>query len=105
MARPRLVRDINQSRALLVLKEHRTLSRAAFARALNLTPATVTSVTSELLEQGLVVETGEIFVTKGTGRPGQGLKLNPEGAFFLGLAIEVERLNVVVVILHAQIPP
>ncbi|MGA8482304.1 MAG: ROK family transcriptional regulator [Chthoniobacterales bacterium] len=103
MARPRLVRDINQSRALLLLKEHRTLSRAAFARALNLTRATVTSVASELLEQGLIVETGEIFVTEGTGRPGQGLKLNPEGAFFLGVAIEVERLSVVVVNLHGQI--
>jgi len=50
-----------------------------------------------------LLKPGEIFVTKGTGRPGQGLKLNPEGAFFLGLAIEVERLSVVVVNLHDQI--
>jgi hypothetical protein len=47
MARPQLIRDINQSRALLLLKEHQTLSRAAFARALNLTRATVTGVASE----------------------------------------------------------
>jgi predicted NBD/HSP70 family sugar kinase len=103
MARPRLVRDINQSRALLLLKEHHTLSRAAFARALNLTRATVTSLTAELLAQGLVIETGEHFVTAGTGRPGQGLKLNAEGAFFLGVAIEVERLTVVTVNLRGEI--
>ncbi len=103
MAHPRLVRDINQSRALLLLKEHRTLSRAAFARALNLTRATVTSVASDLLEQGLVIETGQTFITEGTGRPGQGLKLNPEGAFFLGIAIEVERLTAVVVNLDGEI--
>jgi Transcriptional regulator/sugar kinase len=103
MARPRLVRDINQSRALLLLKEHRTLSRAAFARALNLTRATVTNVTAELLEQGLVVETGETFVTEGTGRPGQGLRLNPDGAFFVGVAVEVERLTAVLVNLRGEI--
>jgi predicted NBD/HSP70 family sugar kinase len=103
MARPKLIRDINQSRALLLLKEHGTLSRAAFARALNLTRATVTSVAAELLEQGLVIETGETFVTEGTGRPGQGLKLNPEGAFFVGVAIEVGRLTAVVINLGGEI--
>jgi predicted NBD/HSP70 family sugar kinase len=103
MARPRLVRDINQSRALLLLKEHKTLSRAAFARALSLTKATVTNVTSDLLEQGLVAETGENFVTEGTGRPGQGLRLNPEGAFFVGIAVEVERLTAVVANLRGEI--
>jgi predicted NBD/HSP70 family sugar kinase len=85
------------------LKEHRTLSRAVFARALNLTRATVTHVTAELLEQGLVVETGENFVTEVTGRPGQGLRLNPEGAFFIGVAVEVERLTGVVVNLCGEI--
>jgi predicted NBD/HSP70 family sugar kinase len=103
MARPKLIRDINQSRALLLLKEHGTLSRAAFARALNLTRATVTRVAAELLQQGLVIETGQTFVTEGTGRPGQGLKLNPEGAFFVGVGIEVERLTAVVVNLGGDI--
>jgi predicted NBD/HSP70 family sugar kinase len=55
------------------------------------------------MEQGLVIESGETFVTEGTGRPGQGLKLNPEGAFFVGVAIEVETLTAVVVNLSGQI--
>jgi len=103
MARPKLVRHINQSDALLLLKEHQTLSRAAFARALGLTRKTVTSVTSELLEQGLLVETGETFITEATGRPGQGLKLNPDGAFFLGVAIDIQKLTAVVVNLCGEV--
>jgi predicted NBD/HSP70 family sugar kinase len=103
MARPKLIRDLNQAGALLLLKEHQTLSRAAFARALSLTRKTVTSVTSELLDQGLLIETGETFVTEATGRPGQGLRLNPDGAFFLGVALDIEKLTAVVVNLCGEV--
>ena len=84
MATPSLIRHINQTRVLRLLKEEGTLSRAELARSLNLTRSTLTSVTDELMEMNLVIEAGQSFITQATGRPGAGLKLNPEGPFFLG---------------------
>ena len=103
MAKPDLVRHINQARALRLLKEQGTLSRAELARFLNLNRSTLTFVTGELLRQSLIREAGEPFVTQATGRPGTGLKLNPEGAYFLGAEIGAERLHLVLIDLQGSI--
>jgi predicted NBD/HSP70 family sugar kinase len=62
----------------------------------------VTVITAELIAQGLVRESG-VAASRGGGRPGVGLMLNPDGAFFIGAAIEVEHLTVVKLNLSAQI--
>ena len=103
MATPHLIRHINQTRVLRLLKEEGTLSRAELARSLNLTRSTLTSVTDELMELDLVVEAGQSFITQATGRPGTGLKLNPEGAFFLGAEINVEHIHLVLINLQGSI--
>ena len=103
MATPRLIRHINQTRVLRLLKEEGTLSRAELARTLNLTRSTLTAVTDELMEMALVKEAGESFITQATGRPGTGLKLNPEGAFFLGAEINVEHIHLVLINLEGSI--
>ena len=103
MAKPALIRHINQARVLRLLKEQGTLSRAELARFLNLNRSTLTFVTSELLERELITEAGEPFVTQATGRPGTGLKLNPEGAFFLGAEIGPGRLHLVLINLEGSI--
>ena len=103
MAKPDLVRHINQARALRLLKEQGTLSRAELARFLNLNRSTLTFVTGELLERELIKEAGEPFVTQATGRPGTGLKLNPEGAYFLGAEIGAERVHLVLINLEGSI--
>lgn len=79
------------------------MTRAELARATGLTRSTVTVITTELIGAGLVQESGEIIPSPGGGRPGVGLKLNPEGAFFIGAAIEVEHLTVVETNLAARI--
>ena len=103
MATPSLIRHINQTRILRLLKEEGTLSRAELARSLNLTRSTLTAVTDELMKMNLVIEAGEAFVTQATGRPGTGLKLNPEGAFFLGAEINVEQIHLVLINLEGSI--
>jgi predicted NBD/HSP70 family sugar kinase len=103
MASPSFIRHINQARVLRLLKEHGNLSRAELARFLNLTRSTLTYVTSELIEIGLVAEAGQSFVTQATGRPGTGLKLNPEGAFFLGAEIGAEGIHLVLINLEGSI--
>ncbi len=51
----------------------------------------------------LVIEAGQSFITQATGRPGTGLKLNPEGAFFLGAEINVEHIHLVLINLEGAI--
>ena len=103
MATPSLIRHINQTRVLRLLKEEGTLSRAELARSLNLTRSTLTAVTDELVEMDMVIEAGQSFITQTTGRPGTGLKLNPEGAFFLGAEINVEHIHLVLINLEGSI--
>jgi predicted NBD/HSP70 family sugar kinase len=103
MAKPDLVRHINQARALRLLKEQGTLSRAELARFLNLNRSTLTFVTGALLRRKLIREAGEPFVTQATGRPGTGLKLNPDGAYFLGAEIGAERVHLVLIDLEGSI--
>jgi predicted NBD/HSP70 family sugar kinase len=103
MAKPDLVRHINQARALRLLKEQGTLSRAELARFLNLNRSTLTFVTGELLRRKLIKEAGEPFLTQATGRPGTGLKLNPDGAYFLGAEIGAERVHLVLIDLEGSI--
>jgi predicted NBD/HSP70 family sugar kinase len=103
MATPSLIRHINQARVLRLLKEEGTLSRAELARSLKLTRSTLSAVTYELMEMDLVIEAGQSFITQATGRPGTGLKLNPEGAFFLGAEINVEHIHLVLINLEGSI--
>src|SRR5215472_13734438 len=103
MAKPSLIRRINQSRVLRLLKDRGKLSRADLARFLNLTRSTLTFVAGQLLEAGLVTEAGESSLAQATGRPGTALKLNPEGAFFLGAEVAAERIHLVLINLEGSI--
>ena len=103
MARPSLIRHINQARVLRLLKDRGNLSRAELARLLNLTRSTLTFVTGELVERGLVMEAGQPPVSQPTGRPGTALKLNPNGAFFLGAEIAAEHIHSVLINLEGSI--
>src|SRR5260370_37223809 len=97
MARPSLIRHINQARVLRLLKDRGNLSRAELARYLNLTRSTLTFVTGELIEAGLFIEAGETSGAQATGRPGTALKLKPEGTFVLGAATAADHIHSVLI--------
>ena len=110
MPGPTFLRDINQARVLRLLKEKGVLSRAEIARYLGLTRSTVTLVIGELIDKGFIAPTGGAFVTQRTGRPGAALKLNGEGAFFLGVEIGADEVHLVLInlfgsIIHRQTVP
>jgi predicted NBD/HSP70 family sugar kinase len=100
---PGLLKQINTARLLELLRCHAPIARADLARLTGLTRSTVTVITADLIAQGLVRESGEVAANRSSGRPGVGLMLNPNGAFFIGAAIEVEHLTVVKLNLAAQI--
>lgn len=101
-ANPGLLKQINTACLLELLRCHAPISRANLARLTRLTRSTVTVITAELIAQGLVRESGEVSASRG-GRPGVGLMLNPNGAFFIGAAIETEHLTVLKLNLTAEI--
>jgi predicted NBD/HSP70 family sugar kinase len=103
MANPSLIRHINQARVLRLLKDRGSLSRAELARFLKLTRSTLTFVTGELVEKGLVIEAGPSSVSQATGRPGTPLKLNPDGAFFLGAELVAEHIHAILINLEGSI--
>ncbi|MGP1387981.1 MAG: ROK family protein [Thainema sp.] len=98
-----LLKQINSVRILGLLRCHTGLSRAEIARRTGLNRSTVTVITAELIEDGLVREGAEMGTKPGGGRPGVELKLDPKGAFFIGAAIEADHIRVVELNLAAQV--
>lgn len=95
MAQIRLVRDINQARALLLFSRHKSLSRAQLARELKATRSTASALAAVLISDGLVIEDDAPTASLRVGRPGTALRLNPEGASFLGAEFSSDHMTVV----------
>lgn len=80
-----LMRGINRSLILNIIKTHEPISRADIAHLTGLSPATVTSITGLLIEEDLIFEkaTGD----SSGGRPPILLALNPQGGFVIGIKL------------------
>ncbi len=80
-----LIRGINRSILLNAIKTHGPISRAELAQMSGLSPATVTTITGELIKESLVFEkeTGD----SSGGRPPILLALNPCGGFVVGVKL------------------
>lgn len=80
-----LMRGINRSIVLNAIKMHGPISRADLAHLTGLSPATVTSITGDLITEDLVFEkaTGD----SSGGRPPILLALNPRGGFVVGVKL------------------
>lgn len=98
MADQTLAKFVNERSILTLLRTHGDASRAGVARALGLTPATISRLTSDMLKRGLLREVAQMpEQTSGRepGRPGVALSVNPTGGYFLGVEIGVTRLRFV----------
>ena len=84
---PEMAREINRALILDLLRKHETLSRAQIARLLDVSKATVSAVTSQLLGQQLVTEIGEGDVSKQGGRKPILLALDTASQFVLGVDV------------------
>jgi glucokinase-like ROK family protein len=80
-----LIRSINRSILLNVIKTKGAVSRVALAHLTGLSPATVTNITGQLIREDLVFEktTGD---STGGRRPIM-LSLNPRGGFVIGMKL------------------
>lgn len=87
-----LIREINLSIILNALRDHPPLSRAALAVATGLNKTTVSSLVQQLIDAGLLTETG--VGKNGTGRPGILLQLNPHAGGIIGVEVGVDYVSV-----------
>ena len=82
-----MIKRINRSLILEMVKENQPISRAQIAKKLSLSKTTVSALVDELLKKQLVVELGESNIGKGGGRPACMLGYNPSSAFLVGVDI------------------
>jgi predicted NBD/HSP70 family sugar kinase len=90
----RAVRRANLGVVLRHVAAHGPLSRARIAAATGLNKTTVSSLVAELIDVGLLEETGDDERPGTVGRPAQPVRLRPDGALSLGLEIHFDYLSV-----------
>ncbi|NOX61232.1 MAG: ROK family transcriptional regulator [Chloroflexi bacterium] len=85
-----LMRAINRAAVLNTIRERGDISRTEVAALTGLSPATITTITAELIEEGLVFEK-----TSGDSRGGRRpilLALNPHGGYVVGIKLTEEHV-------------
>src|SRR5205807_3355273 len=79
------IRRINRSTVLRQIYLGHTMSRQELSQRSGLSSATVTNVVAELLQEGIVIESG-LEASQG-GRPRSMLTINPHYGYFIGVEV------------------
>lgn len=95
-----LMRDINKSKILNLVRTKGPISRVAIAKELSLSQATVTYITEELISSKFVVEEGELKSTG--GRKAKLLRLNDEIGVIASVGISKDGIEIVMCNLRNQ---
>ncbi len=77
-----LIKKINIYNIIKILRSNPGVSRADISKITKLTPASITKITKELIEKGILFE-GELSENT-LGRPSISLKINKEAGYFIG---------------------
>jgi len=116
-ADPALMRAINNFQVIDAIRRHGPISRVEIADRTALSPTTVSSITSTLLSDNLIVRAesqpaGEgglvpreygVAQDHARGRPRVMLTLNPEAAFVAGVKLAPDRITVAVTDYRAEV--
>lgn len=97
------IKKSNRSAILQTLQKHGALSRKDIASLVGLTPASVTIICSELLEEGILVELGEAVEEKRAGRKKILVSINSDYKYVLCMGIEENETYLSIVNLSGQI--
>jgi predicted NBD/HSP70 family sugar kinase len=93
--RRELIRDINRTLLLNLVRERGAASRAELARVSGLSPSTVTAITASLLADGFILEDGGTPTSVGAaavGRPATNLKVNEGAGHVVGIKVTADHL-------------
>src|SRR6058998_3670001 len=88
-----LMKQSNQHLVLQLIRSQGPISRKAIAQISRLSPASVSGITGELIDRGLVQEVGE---ADGEGRSGRReilLRLNSHAGYVVGVKLAVRAIQ------------
>jgi glucokinase-like ROK family protein len=89
-----VMREVNRSLVLALIKDGGPVSRASIARSSTLAKPTVSAIVDELIEEGLVEEIGPGAIATGGGRPPIMLRFNARSHLVAGVHIGARRTTV-----------
>ncbi|HHF98015.1 MAG TPA: ROK family transcriptional regulator [Candidatus Aerophobetes bacterium] len=92
--KPQTIKRMNKALILRTINKEGAISRAELSRKTSLSMPTIMKIVDELKEEGLIIEAG-VAPSIG-GRPPKVIKLNPKGAYAIGVKILPNELRVVV---------
>lgn len=95
------MKELNRKLAFEILKDAHSISRPELAQKTGLSKATISLLVDELLQTGLVVESG--FGDSSGGRPPLILRFDPDAAYAVGACMHEYDWTIVVVNLDAQV--
>ncbi len=101
VANRELMRAINRFTILHAIRDAGSISRVDLYHKTGLSQSTVTSITAELIGEGLLLEQ-QSGKSEGGRRPVP-LTLNPKGAYTVGVHLSINRINVVLMDFQANI--
>ena len=81
----------SQKQALAQIRARRAASRSELAQAIGVSAPAMTKIARDLIEMGLAVEAGRTDNPRGA--PSTRLALAPEGAFSIGVFVEIDALS------------
>ena len=95
----------NTRKLMLTLLRQQPIARVRLARETHLSTTTVTNLVAEMIEQGIVAESGPDLeaVTPGAGRPPLALTLRPESRCALGIQFGVRHVRIALIDLQANV--
>ncbi|GIP31641.1 ROK family transcriptional regulator [Paenibacillus sp. J2TS4] len=102
-ANPSTIRDINRANVLDTIRRKERISQAELAKALSLQPSTILRIITDLLEEGLIIRSGQGQATAKGGRRATLLELRPEGAFAVGVDLNSDEINAVMLDLTGNV--
>jgi len=97
----RFLKIYNENQILNLIRVHKSISRAELSKLTGLSPTATGTVVSALIEKGYVFESGE-GQSKGGRRPLL-LELKPRSFYSIGLDVDVNYINIVVVDITGEV--
>jgi len=88
------LRAENRHRLLMALRDEGAMNRARAGQLTGLSQATLSSLVSEMAEQGIVVTSHSVKTESRRGRPQTTLQLNPQAALSAAVALTIDRVLV-----------
>ena len=95
-----LIRGINQSILLNLIRAHAPVSRPQLATLSGLSQVTVIKITNSLIDRHLILE--KEYAESTGGRRAGLLEINPEGGFAVGLMVQPSSLTAVILNLNSD---